>query len=234
MVVALHGFGDTGKDFAQPLLPMAEANHWILVAPTFHYHDLRSEVDARQDNLAFAREVSDVLAELPRRVGRPLDQGAFMLGFSRGASLAENFALLYPGQVAAAAFLSAGAYTLPQGCVAAGGHVDGLPLPLGTADVAARLGRPFDRVAFHRLPLWVSVGSADDRPGTLLSHWDDVLGPTRLARGKAFAQALTAFGAHPDFTVFDNAGHEVTPAMLTGVERFFQGAGPPASEEGAA
>ena len=39
VLLALHGMGGNGSEFAKPFLPLAQAHGWILAAPTFGYGD---------------------------------------------------------------------------------------------------------------------------------------------------------------------------------------------------
>src|ERR1051326_5336310 len=39
VLVALHGMGGNGPDFAAPLAAQADANGWLIVAPTISYGD---------------------------------------------------------------------------------------------------------------------------------------------------------------------------------------------------
>src|SRR5207302_10644905 len=153
-------------------------------------------------------------ADVPRRSGLTIQSRVLLLGFSRGASMAQRFALLQPERVQAVAALSGGAYTVPQSCAARNGVVEPLPLPLGTADLENRVGHPLDAPAFRRIPFWLSVSSDDAQAGWLPSTYDDMLGRTRVERGATLQRALLAFGVQSRFTIFPGVGHAVSDAMV--------------------
>jgi pimeloyl-ACP methyl ester carboxylesterase len=110
--------------------------------------------------------------------GLTVQTRALLLGFSRGASMVERFALLHRELVLAVAALSGGAYTLPQSRITENGTLEPLPLPLGTADLQNRAGYPLDVQAVRRIPSWLSVGAQDIQP--VPSAYDNVLGQTRV------------------------------------------------------
>jgi predicted esterase len=228
VLVALHGFGGRGQAFATAFLPLVDANGWILVAPTFDYVSLADPVATRDADLRVAEQLSAILADVPRRSGRATRDRALLLGFSRGASMAARFALLHPERVQAVAALSGGAYTVPQSCVVKDRAEAQLPLPLGTADLERRAGRPLDGGALRRIPFWLSVGSLDNRADQLPSTYDDVLGRTRLERGVTFDRSLAAFGVRSRFTIFPDVGHAVSDAMVRSAGAFLTNAAGPA------
>jgi len=222
VLVALHGFGGQGQAFANQFLSVADANQWVLVAPTLNYASLTDPAATRADDLRITRELMAMLADLPQRSGLSVRDRVLLLGFSRGGSMAERFALLHPELVVAVAALSGGAYTVPQNCVTQNGVVESLPLPLGTADLENLAGFSLDAEAFRRVPFWLSVGSEDTQP--LTASYDNVLGQTRVERGAALQQALTAFGAQSQFTVFPGVGHAVSDAMVSSSSAFLAAA----------
>ena len=157
-----------------------------------NYTSLTDLVATRADDLRISQELMAILTDVPQRSGLVVNDRVLLVGFSRGGSMAERFALLHPDLVQAVAALSGGAYTVPQDCVTQDGTVESLPLPLGTADLQNVAGFPLSADAFRRIPFWLSVGSQDVQP--VPSAYDNVLGQTRVARGAALQQALVAFG----------------------------------------
>ena len=113
VLVVLHGMGGSGEVFSQSLVGEAERNGWVLVAPTFQYHDYLDPKQLMEDDILFAQRIQDTLAVLPQRLNLKLRQHVLLYGFSRGAQLAHRFAYFYPDRVESVVTLSAGAYTLP-------------------------------------------------------------------------------------------------------------------------
>ena len=222
VLLALHGFGGQGQDFAQQFVSVADANQWIVVAPTLNYTSLTDAAATRADDLRITQDLMAILTDVPQRSGLAVRDRVLLVGFSRGGSMAERFALLHPELVQAVAALSGGAYTVPQNCVAQNGTVESLPLPLGTADLQNLAGFPLSAEAFRQIPFWLSVGSQDVQP--VPSTYDNVLGQTRVDRGAALQQALVAFGAQSQFTVFPGLGHVVSDAMVSSSSAFLAAA----------
>jgi predicted esterase len=220
LLVALHGFGESGHDVARWLLPLIEHRGWLLVAPTFAYRDLVDPVDTQVDDVTFAHDLRRVIASVSQ-LQSPRDGRALIFGFSRGASLAQRFAVFFPSLVTAVAAFAGGAYTLPQPSVALeGGASLPLSLPLGTGDYERWFGEPMDAKGLKGVPFWLGVGENDDDPLTLPSQYDAMLGSTRVERAKSCARALRAFGAEAELVTFPNTGHELTPAVVEAAVHF--------------
>jgi len=215
VLVTLHGFGENGVAFSKPFQQIADTNGWVLVSPTFDYTSLEDPLKTRTDDIRFAQDLSQILTQLPQQTGLKLQSRALILGFSRGGSMAERFALIHPEQVQAVAALSGGAYTLPQPCLVKDGHSEPLPLPLGTADIQTWTGHPLDTAAFKRIPFWLSVGADDDQARYLPSQYDVMIGDTRVQRGFALQRALNNFGVSAQFTIFPGLAHVLNPAVIT-------------------
>jgi pimeloyl-ACP methyl ester carboxylesterase len=213
VLVALHGMGGTGADFAAPLAAHADQHHWVLVAPTLPYGDWTDPARLAHEEPALVAWLAAYLDQLPDRTGLRVNPRVLVLGYSRGAQLAHRFAQLHPERVAAVAALSAGTYTLPLEHDARTGHP--LAFPFGVADLAAHTdGRAFDAAAFARVPIWLGVGADDARPGDVPRAWDGHLGDNRLDRAHAFAAVLGRSGNPAALAVFPDADHTLTEAML--------------------
>ncbi len=225
LVVALHGMGGDGLGIAQPFFGLAESHGWLLAAPTFDYGDWHDPIRVRSDDIAFGAALNALIADVPRRSGRQVLPGAFLIGFSRGAQLADRYAFFHPEHLAAVASLSAGTYTLPQpgGDLKGDGGQEPLLLPFGTADMPAWLGHPLDLNALRQVPFWLSVGADDTNPADLPPQWDGLLGKTRVSRAQAFRKSLEAVGVKAKLAIIDGAKHELTAAMAHGVDQFLSG-----------
>jgi len=188
--LAIHGVGGNGADFAAPLISLADAKGWILAAPTLAYHNIASPLDTRADELTIVKQLDALLQDVPRRTGHNIQDQIVEFGFSRGAGVAERFALFEPARVAAAAVMSSGAYTLPQLCAETDGRRDPLPLPFGTSDLKRWLGADLDAAALRSIPFWIGVGAQDLDPGSPTGQWDSILGRTRVDRAASFSRNL--------------------------------------------
>lgn len=226
LLVALHGFGERGRDFAQPLVPLVDALGWLLVAPTFAYGDLADPADTQLDDIAFAGDLRRIIAAGGRREADSPQARVLLFGFSRGASLAERFAVFFPREVEAVAAFAGGAYTLPQPSLELGESGASLPLslPLGTADFERWFGQPPDAEGLREVRFWLGVGEDDDDPLTVPSQYDALLGGTRLERAKAVTRALRAFGVTVELVTFPGVAHELTPSAAQAAIDFLAGA----------
>ena len=211
VLLVLHGMGGKGDAFSREFLSMADANGWLVVAPTISYGDWTDPVQVASEEPALIAWLNDYLDRLPTETGLTIAPRILALGHSRGAQLAVHFAEFHPERVRAVAALSAGTYTLPSVVDA-----DNRPVtfPFGVADLAARDGgRPFDQRLFATVPLWIGVGADDVNPADLPRAWDPYIGTTRVERARAFADTLQKLGAPVTLTLFPGAGHGLTTEM---------------------
>ncbi len=216
VLVALHGMGQEAHSFCAAFLSRADFDDWLVVAPTYNYGDWRDPNQvAREESSRFIPRLHDFLEELPSRTGLEIEPRVALLGFSRGAQLAQRFAMIYPEQTLAVAAFSAGSYTLPESRAQVQGRAVTLNYPIGTADVGERFGRGFDRAALQRIPFLLGVGADDRNPGDLPRQWDPYLGDNRVARAQAIAERLTALGAPVELVLFPGVGHGLNDAMRT-------------------
>jgi poly(3-hydroxybutyrate) depolymerase len=216
VLVALHGMGQEAHSFSDALLARADREDWLVVAPTYNYGDWRDPNQvAREESSRFIPRLHEFLDELPRRTGLDLEPRVALLGFSRGAQLAQRFAMIYPEQTFAVAAFSAGSYTLPQSRARVQGRDVALTYPIGTADVPERFGRGFDSAALQRVPFLVGVGADDRNPGDLPRQWDPYLGDNRVARAQAIVGRFAELGVPAQLELFPGIGHGLNDAMRT-------------------
>jgi predicted esterase len=214
VLVALHGIGGEGQQFCEAILARAERDGWVVVAPTYAYGDWRDPGQvAREESARFIPRLHEFLRELPGQTGLDLNPRAALYGYSRGAQLAQRFAMVYPEQTLAVAAFSAGSYTLPTGQAEVEGRPVALAYPFGTADLSERFGRPFDTAALRTIPFLVGVGGDDRNPADLPRQWDAYLGDHRVARAESFTQRLSDLGVRAELAVFPGVGHVHTDAM---------------------
>jgi pimeloyl-ACP methyl ester carboxylesterase len=157
VLVALHGMGNNGVDFGNPLVSMADAHGWLLVAPTIAYGDWTNPDQIAREEPALIAWLSDYISNLSQTLGVPVQPRVLLFGHSRGAQLALRFTEIHPAQVVGVAAVSAGTYTLPQSTDAATGKA--LNYPYGIANLAQTDGgQPFNPSGFKAVPIWIGVG----------------------------------------------------------------------------
>jgi pimeloyl-ACP methyl ester carboxylesterase len=205
LVVVLPGLGGIGRDLAEGFVPAAEADRWLLLAPSPDYDPLDANesleaADLRVDNELVAL-IDHVLGQPALHVAPRID----LVGFSRGAQQAHRFALRHPDRVNALASFSAGTYTMPT-------SLQPYPLGVGGFDQWNHL-RPFDPVALRQVRVLVGVGTADANPADVVRAWDGVGGTTRFERGSRFAEALAQLDVPTRFQSYPGVGHSFVPAM---------------------
>jgi poly(3-hydroxybutyrate) depolymerase len=211
VLVALHGMEGQGRAFCDPLRTRTDRDGWLVVAPTYAYGDWQdpSQV-AREESTRFIPRLREFLAGLPERTGLTLNPQVAIYGASRGAQLAERFALVYPNETRAVAALSAGTYTLPAETFVGENGSLALPYPFGTADLTERFGRPLDRSALRRVAFWFGVGDLDRDPADVPRQWDRYVGDNRVARAETIARRLGEMGAPVEFALIPNLGHALS------------------------
>jgi pimeloyl-ACP methyl ester carboxylesterase len=211
VLVALHGMGGNGEQFASNFLAEAERNHWLVVAPTITYGDWTDPNQVAREDPRLIRWLNEYLDGLSDYVGVPTRPRALLLGHSRGAQLAHRFALFEPQRVLAVAALAAGTYTLPnernpQGTM--------MRFPFGIGDLNSVAGHPFSRLQLiEATEFWVGVGTEDNNPGDLPRAWDQYLGTNRVQRAGAFQAALHKAGARSVLVGFQGERHTLSPDM---------------------
>jgi len=221
VLVALHGLGGNGEQFASHLLAQADRNRWLIVAPTIVYGDWTDPKQIASEDPRLIRWLADYLDQLPALVGRPLRPRVLLLGHSRGAQLAHRFALFEPRRVRAVAALAAGTYTLPFERSAEGNL---MRFPFGLADLSAIAGQPFSRARLiEDTQFWLGVGSEDNNPNDLPRAWDPYLGTTRVQRARAFQEALHQLGARSVLVAFRGERHGLSQDMATSACAFLRG-----------
>jgi pimeloyl-ACP methyl ester carboxylesterase len=214
VLLALHGMGGNGPDFAHELIEQADRNGWLIVAPTIDYGDWTNpNVVANEDPLLI-QALNTYLDGLPQLIGAPTRRLVLILGHSRGAQLAHRFAEFRPDRVLAIAALSAGTYTLPAG---------DLRFPYGVKDMDQYSGHSFDATRFDSVAIWVGVGGQDTNAAEVPRQWDGIEGSTRVQRAQAFEEAAQQLGANAVLRVFGNAGHGLTTEMRTAACDFLRG-----------
>jgi poly(3-hydroxybutyrate) depolymerase len=222
LLVALHGMGGNGPDFAAPLLATADRLGWAVLAPTMPYRDFKDPEQVRRDGELLPR-LKALIDALPARSGVTFDQKVLLFGFSRGSQEAHRFSLMYPDVTLAVAGMSAGSYTLPQKLFKGESKDQTLLYPFGSGDLDAICGRAFDPSAAQKVRYWIGVGGRDNRVEDVPRQWDTFVGKHRVERAQRFVAALQALGASAEYHAFPNADHEVTDEMRERAFQFLRG-----------
>lgn len=221
--VALHGMGNRGDAFSQNLIKIADANNWVLIAPTFHYGDHLDLAQLRQDDIQLSRRLLDTLDILPQRLNVKLYRQVLIYGYSRGAQLGHRFTYFYPERVKSVAVLSAGAYTMPtEKITSPRGAPTLVPFPYGVGDLEECVGKPINWQALRRVSFWVGVGERDNHPQDVARAFDPYGGRTRVERAQSFKQALQNIGIKVYLVVFPNVSHELTAEMRNHALQFLR------------
>jgi len=211
VLIALHGMGGNGMDFGAGLASQADAQDWLVVAPTIAYGDWTDPDQIAHEEPALVAWLSDYISHLSERTGSVVQPRVLLFGHSRGAQLALRFTEIHPDQVLGVAAVSAGTYTLPLASDVSG---QSLPYPFGIANLAQTDGgRAFDANGFESVPIWIGVGAADTNDADVPGAWDPYIGADRLDRARTFARALQDLGANVSLVVFPNADHTLTDEM---------------------
>jgi len=222
VLVALHGMGGSGEEFSRPLLQRADAEHWVIVAPTFDYGDWRDPAQLTHEARTHLPRLAGFLDRLPELTGLPVRPGALMYGFSRGGQTANRFALRYPEHVAGVGMVSSGTYTLPSASLrSADGDVT-MPFPYGTANFVELFGNPFDSSRFAGVPFWVAVGGRDSDPADVPHQWDRYIGDDRVERAERFTGWLRDAGLDAQVRIFPDIGHGETDQIRSAAMDFLK------------
>ena len=214
VLIALHGMGGNGADFGGAFADQADAQGWLIVAPTINYGDWTDPNQIAHEDPALGAWLSDYVRHMGERTGYAVQPRVLLFGHSRGAQLALRFTEIHPEEVAGVAAASAGTYTLPFSRDRHTGKA--LQFPFGVANLAQTDGgQAFDARTFESVPILIAVGAIDSNDADVPDDWDPYIGPDRLQRAKAFTQALQSMGADVTLMVFPNTGHGLTDAMRT-------------------
>lgn len=219
-LVVLHGMDNRGDVFSRSLVADADRNGWLLIAPTMRYGDWTNPDQLLKDDLLYTRMLRDTLDTLPAELGIKLRQHVLLLGFSRGAQLAQRFAFFYPERVQMVATISGGAYTLPQENRVTQTGKQLLVLPYGVGDVQKHLGKPLNWIEFKKITFWIGVGASDNHKDDVPRIFDQYVGNNRLERAENLYNSLCAVGVQAHIAVFPNTGHEMTTEVRRAATQF--------------
>jgi pimeloyl-ACP methyl ester carboxylesterase len=211
-LIVLHGMGGNGADFANAFASLADAQGWLIVAPTFSYGDWTDPNQIIHEDPALVAWLSDYIRNLAERTGYAVQPRVLLFGHSRGAQLALRFTEIHPEKVVGVAAASAGTYTLPFSRDRRTGRA--LQFPFGVANLAQTDGgQAFDARRFESVPIWIGVGAADTNDADVPDAWDPYIGDDRVERARTFTEALRNMGADVTLSVFPNTDHGLTDVV---------------------
>jgi pimeloyl-ACP methyl ester carboxylesterase len=220
VLVALHGMGSNGEQFASSLLRDAERNHWLIVAPTIDYGDWTDPAQVGSEDPRLIRWLAGYLDHLNEYVRQPVKPRVLLLGYSRGAQLAHRFAFFEPQRVLAVAAVAAGTYTLP---VERGPQGSLMRFPFGLADMSTIAGHAFSRtLLIEDTDFWLGVGTEDNAAADLPRAWDQYLGTTRVQRASMFQAALHNLGVRSVLVAFRGEKHALSADMAASACSFLR------------
>jgi len=222
VLMAFHGMGGSGEDFARPLLPWTDAQGWVVVAPTYNYGNWQDPAQLTREATTQLPRIAGFLDRLPEVTGLTVRDHALLYGFSRGGQTANRFALAFPEHVAAVAMLSAGTYTLPLATLKVSDTDVAMPYPYGVANAGDLFGSSFNALAFHNVPFWVAVGARDIDRTDVPHQWDRFLGDDRLERAERFTGLLKEAGVNAQVRVFADVGHGETDPIRSAAVDFLR------------
>lgn len=224
IVVSVHGISLNAKSHAEYLLPYAQANHYILVAPLFEkekykdYNVLGLSPNGNRVDKVFNQIVEDVYNCTGIRFSA-ID----LCGYSAGAQFAHRYALCYPERIRRLVLCSPGYYTM----------LDTTPWPLGLSGLAELSGIQIDIAAFLSISLLLTIGENDTlRTSSLLQteEVDRLQGLNRLERAKTWFAAVQRAShdlgdlGHHYFEQLPGVGHgfEATAEKTSMLEDIFR------------
>nr|MBA2449044.1 OpgC domain-containing protein [Chloroflexota bacterium] len=188
LLLALHGEGESGPEFAAPLIDVARNNGWALLAPTISWGD-RSDIESISSLVAETLPAIQGLVDAIGDAGNPVQSRIVVFGGSRGAHTARLFALFYPDAVAAVATVGPAPCLLPTEEL--GG--DPLPVPVGLGDLDQYVGEPFNREAIAQTAFWIGIPlGAEVRDGGC--PWGALGDHQPEERAQIFSDLLAAHG----------------------------------------
>ena len=219
-VMVLHGMGGNGPGIAPFVLPYAQSQGWVVIAPTILYGDWKDPNQLTTEELRLLPQVDRLIDYVRDEAGVKLAGRMMMFGFSRGAQEALRFATLYPERVEAVAALSAGTYTVPVGSMRTASGETQAPLPYGVADLEQRTGRPVDLQRLRSVRFLIAVGARDDHEADVPRQWDPYIGKNRVERAQRYSAVLAELACETQLEVVPNAGHEIVAGMMEHVNGF--------------
>ncbi|WP_189338453.1 alpha/beta fold hydrolase [Sphingobium sp. SCG-1] len=217
LLVAMHGSGRGCMAYRDALIPFAEANNVVVLAPLFPVGVLGDDnADGykyiAEGELRYDHILLGMVDEISEIVGCPFDL-FHLFGFSGGGHFAHRFYYLHPDRLASVTVGAPGGVTLLDNT---------RDFWIGTRDFAARFGTSPNLDAMRRVPSQLLVGAEDTQefvyPPAVAHHAADMesLGKNRLQRNETLFRNWLDHGLPSERSVLPGIAHEglrVIPAV---------------------
>jgi pimeloyl-ACP methyl ester carboxylesterase len=226
ILLALHGEGQTGPQFAGQFMDLARERRWAVIAPTFSYGDWSDPEQVAGDAVQIMPVLEDLVTTFDDRSGVPTDQRVLVLGEGRGGRTARQFALFHPDLVHAVATVGPAPCTLPVQENAETADAPALPFPFGVEDLDQYVGQGPDPVEMADTRFWLGVSPSLDEAGGGCP-WGAMAGRDPLARAQAFAGVLGRIGTPVAVVTLD--GPDARSQLTSQAVAFLRQADPRAS-----
>lgn len=151
------------------------------------------------------------------------DERVLMQGFSASGMFVSRFTLLHPDRVRAAVVGAPGGWPMAPTAT--------LRYPMGTSDVAALTGAPFDAERARAVPIWFHLGALDTNDSVPFEDGYDPedarvvmneLGKTPVERWPVAERMFREAGfTNARFTLHPGIGHEIPAEVEREIRAFF-------------
>jgi pimeloyl-ACP methyl ester carboxylesterase len=174
----------------------------------------------RRLDLQLLAMIDDARARLRSEVGVEVEERVLLEGFSASGMFVSRFTLLHPRRVHAAVVGAPGGWPMTPASRTTGGAA--LRYPMGTADLEALTGAPFDAEGARAVPMWLHLGAEDANDSVPFADGYDpedaevlmAIGETPVERWGGAERLFRESGfSRARFTLHDGVGHEVTPEV---------------------
>ncbi|MDP8923727.1 MAG: OpgC domain-containing protein [Chloroflexota bacterium] len=204
IVLALSGYGQTGPEFAGPLVGAAREAGWSIIAPTIAYGDWADSGQVAGDAVQTMPLLLDLLRDQIEETDQASPSPVYVVGEGRGAHTAINLALLYPDVVTAVATVGPAPCTVPASAATEAAGVPALPFPFGVDDLEQYVGEEFTPEAVTTTAYWLGISPAlDEAAGGC--PWDAMAGRDPVARAELFRSLVTRLGGSAQVVVLDGS-----------------------------
>lgn len=174
----------------------------------------------RRLDLQLLAMIDDARAQLAQE-GLTVEERVYLEGFSASGMFVSRFTLLHPRRVRAAVAGAPGGWPMVPSST--------LRYPMGTADLEALTGAPFDAEAARAVPVWIYLGALDTNDSVPFEDGYEpedaqvlmALGATPVERWPHVARLFREAGfPNVTITLYEGVGHEITAAIERDVRAF--------------
>jgi len=211
VLIALHGMGGNGADFAAALAGQADARGWLIVAPTIGYGDWTDPAQITREERLWWRGYPTTCATCLSALASTFSREFYSLDTRVGTARVA----LHRDESRRSGWRRR----------RVGGHVHAAVFarrPHGPhSAISLRHCRPGNeqrRPGVRRARVRIGAGmdrrrGADSNAADVPDAWNPYIGNDRLDRARSFTTALQNLGADVALTVFANTDHTLTDEM---------------------